>query len=321
MTWLVTGGAGYIGLHVVRALTAAGEPVVVLDDLSSGRGELLEVPLVVADVGDAAALDHTMREHDVAGVIHLAARKRVAESVADPLLYYRRNVGDLVTLLDAMSRHEVPTIVFSSSAAVYGACDEVPVSEQTPTVPLSPYGETKLVGEWLVRAAAAAHGLRYAVLRYFNVAGAAAPELGDPGAANLIPLVFDRISAGQAPQVFGADYPTPDGTCIRDFIHVTDVAAAHVAALRYLAAGGEDLLLNVGRGEGASVLEVLDVVAAVTGLPTEPEILPRRPGDPPQVVAAADAVRRVLDWQPSHDLESMVRSAWAARTAGRGEAR
>lgn len=314
MTWLVTGGAGYIGLHVVRALQADGEDVVVLDDLSSGRAELLSAPLVRGDVGDAAVLDAVMSEHDVHGVVHLAAKKSVSESVADPLRYYRENVAGLVVLLEAMARHGVGVLVFSSSAAVYGAPDVDLVTEQTPTVPMSPYGETKLVGEWLVRAAARAGGLRYASLRYFNVAGAGAPELADVGVGNLVPMVFQRLSRGERPTLFGDDYPTPDGTCVRDFIHVADLATAHVAALRHLAAGGEDLLLNVGRGQGESVRRVLDVVGAVTGLPTDPEVLPRRPGDPPRVVAANDAIRTVLGWEPEHDLESMVASAWAGWT-------
>ena len=312
----MTGGAGYIGLHVVRALREAENDVLVLDDLSTGRGNLVDVPLVVGDVGDAALLDRLFGDNEIRGVVHLAARKRVGESVTDPLLYYRENVTKLVTLLEAMCRAGVGTLVFSSSAAVYGSPDGDLVTESTPTAPLSPYGETKLVGEWLVRAVAAAHGLRFALLRYFNVAGAGAPELADVGAANLIPMVFERIARGERPRLFGDDYPTPDGSCVRDFIHVSDLADAHVAALRHLDDGGENLLLNVGRGEGASVREVLDVVAEVTGLPTEPEVLPRRPGDPARVVASADAIRRELGWQARHDLTSMVRSAWTGWESG-----
>jgi UDP-glucose 4-epimerase len=310
MTWLVTGGAGYIGLHVVAALRAAGHEVVVLDDLSTGRGHLLDVPLVRGDVHDAALLDATMKEHGVRGVIHLAAKKQVGESVERPLHYYRENVDGLLTLLEVMRDNAVDLLVFSSSAAVYGMPDVEFVTEETPTVPLSPYGETKLVGEWLTKAAATAHGLRYALLRYFNVAGAGAPHLSDTAVTNLIPMVFERLTAGARPMLFGDDYPTPDGSCVRDFIHVADLADAHVAALEHLAAGGADLLLNVGRGEGASVREVLQVVGEVTGRPTDPDVRPRRPGDPPRVVASDAAIRAALDWRARHDLRAMVASAW-----------
>jgi UDP-glucose 4-epimerase len=320
MSWLVTGGAGYIGRHVVRSLQAAGEDVVVLDDLSTGRRETVSAPLVQADVGDRAALDALFRHHPVRGVVHLAADKQVAESVADPLRYYRGNVGHLVTLLEAMRDHAVGILVFSSSAAVYGSPDVPLVTEGTPTLPVSPYGETKLVGEWLVRDAARAHDLRYAVLRYFNVAGALTPELSDTGVANLVPMVFQRLTSGLRPLLFGDRHPTPDGTCVRDFVHVGDIASAHVAALHHLAGGGADLLLNVGRGQGTSVREVLEVVGAVTGLPAEPEVLPARPGDPPRVVAATDAITRQLGWTAVHGLEEMVASAWAGWTARPGGA-
>ena len=214
------------------------------------------------------------------GVIHLAAKKQVGESVEKPYYYYRENVDGLLTLLEVMRETGVDLLVFSSSAAVYGMPDVEFVTESTTTAPLSPYGETKLIGEWLTQAAATAHGLRFALLRYFNVAGAGRPELADTGVTNLIPMVFERLEAGAPPLLFGDDYPTPDGSCVRDFIHVADLARAHVAALDHLAAGGENLLLNIGRGEGASVREVLALVAEVTGLPTDPEVLPRRAGDP-----------------------------------------
>jgi UDP-glucose 4-epimerase len=311
MTWLVTGGAGYIGLHVVAALRAAGHEAVVLDDLSTGRGHLLDVPLVEGSVHDADLLRATITGHDVRGVVHLAAKKQVGESVERPLHYYRENVDGLLTLLEVMRGTGVDLLVFSSSAAVYGMPDVDVVTETTPTSPLSPYGETKLVGEWLTRAAGAASGLRYALLRYFNVAGAARPELADVGVTNLVPMVFERLTAGERPMLFGDDYPTPDGSCVRDFIHVADLARAHVAALDHLAAGGPDLLLNVGRGEGASVREVLDVVGQVTGLDTGPEVRPRRPGDPPRVVASAEEIEKVLGWSAEHDLRDMVASAWA----------
>jgi UDP-glucose 4-epimerase len=316
MTWLVTGGAGYIGLHVVRALRAGGHGVVVLDDLSTGRAELVDAPLAQGSVHDAALLRATMREHDVRGVIHLAAKKQVGESVERPLYYYRENVAGLMTLLEVMAECGVEILVFSSSAAVYGMPDVEFVTEQTPTTPLSPYGETKLIGEWLTRDAAAASGIRYALLRYFNVAGAALPELSDTSVANLIPMVFQRLTAGLPPLLFGDDYPTPDGSCVRDFIHVADLAEAHVAALEHLSGGGGNLLLNVGRGEGSSVREVLDVVGSVTGLPSEPEVRPRRAGDPARVVASNEAIRSTLGWKARHDLRDMVSSAWAGRQTG-----
>ena len=314
MSWLVTGGAGYIGLHVVKALQERGEEVVVLDDLSTGRDGLVDVPLLRGRVDDRDLLRQAFGHYGVRGVIHLAAKKQVGESVNRPLYYYRENVHGLVTLLEAMREHGVPSLVFSSSAAVYGSPDVEFVSEQTPTVPQSPYGETKLVGEWLIRAAAAAHGLRYVALRYFNVAGAGSAELADVVVSNLVPMVFERLSAGRRPILFGADYPTADGSCVRDFIHVADLAEAHVAALHHLEGEGADLVLNVGRGEGASVREVLDVVADVTGLDAEPEILPRRAGDPARVVASAEAIHAALGWRAQRDLHDMVASAWAGWT-------
>ncbi len=310
MTWLVTGGAGYIGLHVTRALRARGHDVVVLDDLSSGRAHLVDAPLFEGRVDDAELLDRIMQDHDIRGVVHLAAKKQVGESLARPLYYYRENVQSLVVLLESMQAHDIELFVFSSSAAVYGMPDVDFVTEETPTKPLSPYGETKLVGEWLTRAASAASGLRYALLRYFNVAGAGAPEISDTAVTNLVPMVFERLTAEARPMLFGDDYPTADGSCVRDFIHVVDLAEAHVAALDHLVGGGENQLLNVGRGQGASVLEVLDVIGRVTGLDTAPEVLPRRPGDPARVVAAADAIGKTLAWQARYDLEQMVVSAW-----------
>ena len=316
MTWLVTGGAGYIGAHVVRALRAEGLPVVVFDDLSTGAKERVpdDVPLVAGSVLDGDLLAEVLREHDVAGVVHMAGKKRVDESVAEPTYYYRENVEGVRSLLDAMAAADVRRLVFSSSAAVYGMPEqEGLVREDVDCRPLSPYGQTKLVGEWMVRAQAQARGLAYANLRYFNVAGAAAPTLGDQGAFNLIPMVFARLDAGRPPLVFGTDYPTPDGTCIRDYIHVADLATAHAAAARRLAADPRAALtLNVGRGAGVSVLEVLTAVAAATGLDTTPEAADRRPGDAPSVVAAADRIGAELGWQAEHDLASMVDSAWAA---------
>ncbi|WP_461028538.1 UDP-glucose 4-epimerase GalE, partial [Streptomyces sparsus] len=287
MTYLITGGAGYIGAHVVRALTLAGEDVVVLDDLSSGLRDRLpqDVPLVEGSVLDGELLARTFEQHRVDCVVHLAAKKQVGESVARPLHYYEQNVQGLQVLLGAMAAAGVPRFVFSSSAAVYGMPDVDLVTEDTPCLPMSPYGETKLAGEWLARAAGQAHGISTACLRYFNVAGAATPELADTGVFNLVPMVFEKLTAGEAPQIFGDDYPTPDGTCVRDYIHVEDLAEAHGSAARALADGTardgrvRDLTVNIGRGEGVSVREMVDLIAEVTGR-SEPAaaVTPRRPG-------------------------------------------
>jgi len=318
MTWLITGGAGYIGGHVVRELTAAGERVVVLDNLSSGAAARLPVgvPLVVGSTLDRALLDRAITGHGVTGVLHLAAKKQVGESVAEPLHYYRENVEGLRIVLEAAVAGGVKRVLLSSSAAVYGMPDVDLVTEATPCAPINPYGETKLAGEWLLNACATAYGLSTVSLRYFNVAGSAAPELADPGAANLVPMVFERLTAGLPPRIFGDDYPTPDGTCVRDFIHVSDIASAHLAAVRRLDAADTSgtpvsLTLNIGRGEGVSVREMIDAIARVTGRTITAEIAPRRPGDPARVVASADLIHRELGWTAVHDVDSMVSSAWA----------
>jgi UDP-glucose 4-epimerase len=310
MTWLVTGGAGYIGAHVVRSLGEQGLSVVVLDDLSTGDASRVDVPLVRASMLDREAIDRTLAEHEVQGVVHIAAKKQVGESVGDPYYYYRQNVLGQLTLMEAMRDADIRRFVFSSSAATYGAPDTAVVEEKSHLEPESPYGQTKVIGEWLAVDAEPAYGVRSVCLRYFNVAGAATPELGDPEALNLIPMVFKRLTAGQRPLLFGDDYPTPDGTCIRDYIHVADIATAHVAAARHLTEDGESLRLNIGRGEGASVREVLTMIAEVTGLDTTPEVVARRPGDPPRTVAAADSIRDRLGWTAEHDLREMVQSAW-----------
>jgi UDP-glucose 4-epimerase len=314
MTWLITGGAGYIGSHVVRAMTAAGERVVVLDDLSSGIPDRLaaDVPLAQGNVLDRDRLEQVMREHEVTGVVHIAARKQVGESVERPLLYYRENVEGLRLVLEAAAAAGVTRFLFSSSAAVYGMTDVDLVTEDTPCAPMSPYGETKLAGEWLVRAAGRAHGMATVCLRYFNVAGATAPELADVGVFNLIPMVFDRLSKGEAPVVFGDDYPTPDGTCERDYVHVEDLASAHLAAVRRLTADPETrLVLNIGRGEGASVAEMAAVILDVTGREgVKPQIAPRRAGDPARVVASAELALKELGWSARYGVREMVESAW-----------
>ncbi|WP_125263246.1 UDP-glucose 4-epimerase GalE [Streptomyces alboflavus] len=325
MTWLITGGAGYIGGHVVRAMTEAGERTVVYDDLSSGLAERVPegVPLVVGSTLDADRVAGALRDHAVTGVVHLAAKKQVGESVEQPLRYYRENVEGLRVLLEAVADAGVPSFVFSSSAAVYGMPDVNLVTEDTPCVPMSPYGETKLAGEWLTRATGRATGLRTACLRYFNVAGAASPDLADTGVFNLVPMVFEKLTEGAAPRIFGADYPTPDGTCVRDYIHVSDLAEAHVAAARRLAGAPEstDLTLNVGRGEGVSVREMVDLIADVTGYDIPATVAERRAGDPARVVAAADRVTAELGWSAKRDVREMVESAWAGWVRLHPEAR
>ncbi|MGV9233030.1 UDP-glucose 4-epimerase GalE [Streptomyces nigra] len=314
MTWLITGGAGYIGAHVVRAMTRAGERAVVYDDLSTGIADRVPdgVPLVVGSTLDRERVARALAAHRITGVVHLAAKKQVGESVDRPLLYYRENVEGLRVLLEAVTAtSHVRSFVLSSSAAVYGMPDVDLVTEETPCAPISPYGETKLAGEWLVRATGRATGLSTASLRYFNVAGAAAPELADTGVFNIVPMVFEKLTQGEAPRIFGDDYPTPDGTCVRDYIHVVDLAEAHVAAARALQSSpGHSLTLNIGRGEGVSVREMIDLINAVTGYNRPPTVTPRRPGDPARVVASADRIATELGWKAKYDVRDMVTSAW-----------
>ncbi|MEV0742076.1 UDP-glucose 4-epimerase GalE [Streptomyces sp. NPDC050549] len=313
MTWLITGGAGYIGAHVVRAMTEAGEQTVVYDDLSTGIAARVPdgVPLVQGSVLDAELVARTLADQDVTGVVHLAAKKQIGESVDQPLRYYRENVEGLRVLLEAVTTAGVPSFVFSSSAAVYGMPDVEVVTEETPCVPMSPYGETKLAGEWLVRSTGRATGLSTASLRYFNVAGAASPELADTGVFNLVPMVFEKLTEDAPPRIFGDDYATPDGTCVRDYIHVVDLAEAHVAAARALQASpGRALTLNIGRGEGVSVREMIDRINAITGYDRPPTVHPRRPGDPARVVASADRITTELGWKAKHDVQDMITSAW-----------
>ncbi|ELS53734.1 UDP-glucose 4-epimerase GalE [Streptomyces viridochromogenes] len=313
MTWLITGGAGYIGAHVVRAMTEAGERAVVYDDLSTGIADRVpdSVPLVVGSTLDGARIARAIAAHRITGVVHLAAKKQVGESVDLPLRYYRENVEGLRVLLEAATAADVRSFVFSSSAAVYGMPDVDLVTEETPCAPMSPYGETKLAGEWLVRATGRATGIATASLRYFNVAGAATPKLADIGVFNLIPMVFEKLTENAPPRIFGDDYPTPDGTCIRDYIHVVDLAEAHVATARALhSSPGLDLTLNIGRGEGVSVREMIDLINAVTGYDSPPTVTPRRPGDPARVVASADRIATELGWKAKHDVQDMITSAW-----------
>jgi UDP-glucose 4-epimerase len=321
MTWLVTGGAGYIGAHVVAAMSAGGERVVVLDDLSTGEpARIPGVPFIEGTVLDQPLVERVLREHEVTGVVHIAGKKQVEESVRDPLKYYRENVEGTRRLLEAVSATGVSAFIFSSSAAVYGAPDVDLVREDTDCRPVNPYGESKLIGEHMVADVARATELRYVNLRYFNVAGAARPELADHGESNLVPMVFRRITERQAPLIFGDDFPTPDGTCIRDFIHVADIASAHRAAARALDDGHvQALTANIGRGDGVSVREMIAAIREVTGTTgeewAEPLVGPRRAGDPPRVVAAADTIRAALGWEAQHGLADMVTSAWEGWTA------
>jgi UDP-glucose 4-epimerase len=316
MTVLVTGGSGYIGSHVVALLRERGESVVVVDDLLNGRLERIpDVPIEVFDVSTeaaTAALVEVMRVHRVSAVIHFAARKQVAESIARPTWYLSQNVGGVANVVDAMALSGVRDIVFSSSAAVYGDVTKDLVAESEPTVPMNPYGQSKLAGEWLIGDAAAAFGMRGTSLRYFNVAGAGDLALADRGATNLVPMVFERIDAGEAPLIFGDDYPTPDGTCIRDFIHVQDLADAHLAVLDAMRSNvvTNHEIFNVGTGTGFSVREVIDVMRDVAKGTMAPELRERRAGDPACVVADASRIERVIGWRASRGLGEIIESAW-----------
>ncbi len=318
MSILVAGGAGYIGAHVVRLLLERGDEVVVVDDLSYGSVSRVEGAMVVElDVasGDAVqALSDVMERRGVTAVIHFAARKQVGESVARPAWYYQQNVGGLANMLLAMEHAGVDQMIFSSSAAVYGMPPVEVVQEDIDCHPINPYGETKLIGEWMMADCQKAWGLRWAGLRYFNVAGAGWDDLGDMATLNLIPMVMDRLAKGESPKIFGTDYPTPDGTCVRDYIHVRDLATAHIAALDYLAGGQEmdEHVFNVGTGKGSSVREVVSKVIAATGLDVEPEELDRRAGDPPQLIGDATRIGKVLGWKAEYDLDDIVASAYSS---------
>jgi UDP-glucose 4-epimerase len=315
MTWLLTGGAGYIGGHIVVALRDAGLPVVVLDDLSTGARNRVpdDVPLVEASLLDHTAVLAALHDHEVTGVIHLAAKKAVGESVERPLLYYRENVGGFESLLRAMETVGISRMVLSSSAAVYGSPAVVPITEDAPLNPDSPYGETKAVGERMLAAVRRASGASYVTLRYFNVVGAANRLLADTSVSNLVPLVLRALTTNARPQIFGDDYPTRDGTCIRDYIHVVDLADAHVAAVRRLLDANSGDVYNVGRGEGFTVREVMAAVARATGMQFEAEVVDRRPGDPAETVADVTKIERELAWKAQYGLDEMVSSAWDAR--------
>lgn len=314
MRWLVTGGAGYIGAHVALALRATGADILVVDDLSTGGADRLPtiVPVVRADVRDTVVLGDTLARYRPHGVVHLAARKDVAESTAYPLSYYDANLDGLGSVLAACAANRVRNVVFSSGAAVYGTPAVSPVTEDHPTAPQHPYGRTKLVGEWMLRDAAASAGFAWVALRYFNVAGASAPHLRDPGGNTLVPRLLRAAYEGEPARIYGGDWPTGDGTAVRDYVHVADVATAHARAAEALAGGevGADVF-NVGRGTGVSVLSMVSTVGAVTGRRLGYVMGPRRPGDAAAVVAGVEKIRARLGWSAVHGLDDIVRSAAA----------
>jgi UDP-glucose 4-epimerase len=322
MRALVTGGAGYIGSHMVKLLLESGAEVTVLDDLSTGHADAVRgAHFVRGDIADLPRTTNLLRERRVEAVVHFAACSLVAESVADPLKYYTRNVGGTAALLSAMRDASVRKIVFSSTAAVYGDPLRLPIDEAHPTQPVNPYGSTKLAIERMLAECSAAYGLQAASLRYFNAAGADAPaglgERHDPE-THLIPLVLQTASGRRSSiSVYGNDYPTRDGTCVRDYIHVSDLCVAHLRALDWLAAGGRCESFNLGNGEGATVLEVIEAARRVTGRAIGGTHAARRAGDPPALIADASKARRVLGWQPAHtDIETIVRDAWEFEQRG-----
>ena len=313
-TWLVTGGAGYIGAHVVKSLLENDFKVVIVDDLSTGLARKVPSNVVFEkiDIAETNKLAQIMKSNKVEGVIHLAAKKAVGESMINPSLYFKENIGGFISLLEAMSQADVKRIVYSSSAAVYGTPTENKVTEKSATNPESPYGETKLVGEWLLKADEKARQIQWIALRYFNVVGAANPELGDTGVNNLVPMAFRALSNNQRPQVFGGDYATQDGSCIRDYIHVSDLADSHLIAAQKLLNENYCGIINIGRGQGFSVKQVMDTISEVLGKNINYEVVDRRPGDPAQTIADVSKAKSDLNWEAKNDLKSMVSSAWQA---------
>lgn len=317
MAVLVCGGAGYIGSHAVRALLAAKEEVVVADNLQTGHRQAVHpaARFYEADIRDAAALDRIFAENEIEAVVHFAANSLVGESMAQPLKYFNNNVYGMQSLLEAMVRHGVSRIVFSSTAAVYGEPERVPILESDRTAPTNPYGETKLAMEKMMQWVSRANGVCFVSLRYFNVAGAAADgSIGEDHApeTHLIPLIL-QVPLKKRPHitVFGEDYETPDGTCIRDYIHVTDLVDAHLKALAYLREGGQSDIFNLGNGLGFSVKEMIEAARAATGEEIPVVSGKRRAGDPGRLVASSEKARRVLRWQPRYtDMAEIVKSAW-----------
>jgi UDP-glucose 4-epimerase len=319
MTWLVTGGAGYIGAHIVRCLKESGRSVAVLDDLSSGVRNFVDddVQFFEGSITDPEAVRTALRAGPqgtpVTGVVHCAGFKYAGESVKRPLHTFDQNVTGTQVLLAGMLEVGVTRLVFSSSAGVFGTPDVDLVTEETPTAPESPYGESKLIGEWLLRDVGRVSDLKHTSLRYFNVVGSGYDDIYDVSPHNLFPLVLKALSTGGTPQVRGSDYPTPDGSCVRDYVHVQDIALAHVAAADTLEAGKPlERVYNLGSGTGASVFEIMTAMKKGTGVDFEPLVLDRRPGDPAKIVATGELARRDLDWKMRHDLDAMVTSAWRA---------
>lgn len=310
---LVTGGAGYIGAHVCEVLTRNGYQVRIFDDFSNGLKRRIAgrfEDLYEGDITDRDALVEALDGIDA--VIHLAAKKAVEESVANPLKYYSNNVGGTLNLLAAMSVRGIKKLVFSSSAAVYSPNDKPAIEESDPTVPLSPYGATKLLSEELISKVAKAEGISAISLRYFNVVGASHPEFGDNSSANLVPKVFAAYKRGDRPDIYGSDYPTKDGTCIRDYIHVGDLAEAHLAALKKVETAQVDEVYNVGSGTGYSVKEMIDQMSKTMGVDLNPNYAPPRAGDSPQLIASIKKIERDLGWKPTATLKEMIDSSWEA---------
>ena len=318
MTWLITGGAGYIGSHVLWESLQSGRSVVVLDDLSTGIKSRMpsDVAIERVTLSDLDAIDSVFKKYEIDGVLHLAAKKKVGESVERPEHYWQENVGGFQNLVTAMKNHGVKNLVFSSSAAVYGAPEMAAgqtISELVQCSPINPYGLTKLEGEIISEALSVSDGFKVAALRYFNVAGAGKPELGDQFAFNLVPIVFEAIDGKLSPKVFGNDYNTADGSCIRDYVHVQDLAEAHVAAMdlvESMSPGFE--AINIGTGVGASVFEVLAMIQGVTSVELNSEIVSRRAGDPAALVADVSKAKEILDWESRYGLRAIVESAWQA---------
>ena len=313
---LVTGGAGYIGSHTVIELRERGMDVVVYDNLSTGHIQSIgDTPFVKGDLFDVELLRKTFREYGVDSVIHFAAYSLVGESMVNPAKYYHNNVAGTLALLDAMLAENVKYLVFSSSAATYGDCGDGLITENSPQNPTSVYGQTKLMMEQFMQDYDKAYGMKYVALRYFNAAGAhASGEIGEAHnpESHLIPLIL-QVSNGKREQIniFGDDYPTHDGTCIRDYIHITDLADAHIKALEYLKNGGKSTYYNLGNGNGFSVKEVIDTVEKVVGSPVKKQVVERRPGDPASLVASSEKIQKELGWKPKYDtLDSIVASAW-----------